>query len=85
MTPALKLKLLNYMNQGIQNELSYAHTDHSFSAFGNSDKSGSSWLTAFVVRIFIQAAPFTTVDENVIIKALAWLAGQQVGITTLEI
>lgn len=77
LTPALKQKLLNYMNQGIQNELSYAHTDHSFSAFGNSDKSGSSWLTAFVVRILIQARPYTTVDENVIINALAWLALQQ--------
>ncbi|KAG4071650.1 hypothetical protein HA402_011804 [Bradysia odoriphaga] len=77
LTPALKEKLLNYMNQGIQNELSYAHSDHSFSAFGNSDKSGSSWLTAFVIRIFIQAKQFTAVDDNVIKNALTWLAGQQ--------
>lgn len=78
LTPALDQKLTGYMNQGIQNELSYAHSDHSFSAFGNSDPSGSSWLTAFVVRVFIQAKPFATVDENVIKNALDWLVGQQV-------
>lgn len=78
LTPALKTKLLSYMSQGIQNELRYAHTDNSFSAFGNSDASGSSWLTAFVLRIFIQAKPYTTVDDNVITNGLTWLAGQQV-------
>lgn len=78
LTPALKTKLLNYMKQGYQNELGYKHDDNSFSAFGNSDPSGSSWLTAFVLRIFIQASPYITIDNNVIINGLAWLAGQQV-------
>jgi len=72
------------MSQGVQNELRYAHNDHSFSAFGNSDSSGSSWLTAFVARVFIQAKPFTTIDENVIINALTWLKGQQVGKLTTQ-
>lgn len=78
MTATLNVKLTGYMKSGIQNELSYKHTDGSFSAFGNSDPSGSSWLTAFVLRIFIQAQPYTTVDATVITNGLTWLAGQQV-------
>ncbi|KAJ6633451.1 CD109 antigen [Pseudolycoriella hygida] len=77
LTPALKTKLLDYMKKGYQGQLSYKHDDHSFSAFGNSDRSGSSWLTAFVLKIFIQASPYITIDENIIAKGLIWLVGRQ--------
>lgn len=78
LTPALEKLLKDYARSGVQNELGYAHTDYSFSAFGNSDASGSSWLTAFVVRVFIKARIMVTIDENVITRALKWLAGRQV-------
>lgn len=78
MTSPLNTQLLNFMKQGYQGELGYQHVDSSFSAFGNSDASGSSWLTAFVLRIFLQARPFITIDNNVIVNGLAWLAKQQV-------
>nr|UVI26863.1 thioester-containing protein [Pinctada fucata] len=63
---------------GYQRELTYQHTDKSFSAFGNSDKSGSTWLTAFVVRSFAQAHSVmpNLVDINVISGAVSWLLKQ---------
>lgn len=82
LTAALETKLLNYMKQGYQGELSYRHSDYSFSAFGNSDASGSTWLTAFVIRIFIQASTFISVDSTVITNSLAWLISQQVSYKT---
>lgn len=73
LTPELQKQLINYLEVGYQGELCYLHPDGSFSAFGKSDDSGSSWLTAFVVRIFVQASEFITIDNAVIIKALEWL------------
>ena len=35
-----------------KNLFSYRHSDGSYSAFGQRDKSGSLWLTAFVVKCF---------------------------------
>lgn len=78
LTAALQAELINYIQQGYQGELSYKHSDNSFSAFGNSDASGSSWLTAFVVRIFIQASAYITIDNAVITNGLSWLIAQQV-------
>eukprot|EP00959_Pyramimonas_sp_CCMP1952_P469394 9494860-Pyramimonas_sp.AAC.1 len=39
---------------GYQRELNYRHSDGSFSAFGESDGDGSTWLTAFVLKVFAQ-------------------------------
>jgi len=39
--------------QGYQNQLNYKHDDGSYSAFGDSDDSGSTWLTAFVAKCFM--------------------------------
>ena len=49
LTPAIEVKALQYMETGYQRELTYRHTDGSFSAFGNTDPSGSTWL---VLKIF---------------------------------
>ena len=63
---------------GYQNELTYMHKDGSFSAFGESDSSGSSWLTAFVVKSFSQAALFmSSIDQAVVDKSIDWLLSQQ--------
>src|SRR5262249_23978366 len=43
------------MLTGYQRELTYRRGDGSFSAFGDSDKEGSLWLTAFVLKTFAQA------------------------------
>jgi len=47
-----KNKAFGHFTQGYQNQLNYRHNDGSYSAFGQRDKSGSLWLTAFVVKCF---------------------------------
>lgn len=74
LTPAVELKATTFMNAGYQRELSYKHEDGSFSAFGKRDKSGSTWLTAFVARSFIQASKYIQVEQRIINEALTWLS-----------
>lgn len=62
---------------GYTNELKYRHSDGSFSAFGQSDPSGSSWLTAFVLKSFAQANKYVTLDERILKSAGDWLISQQ--------
>nr|BAR45594.1 thioester-containing protein 1 [Niponia nodulosa] len=76
-TDKLKNKAIKYMEAGYQRELTYKRSDGSFSAFGNSDKNGSTWLTAFVVRSFKQAKPYISVDDNVIDASLKFLQSSQ--------
>ncbi|CAL4149314.1 unnamed protein product, partial [Meganyctiphanes norvegica] len=54
-TKEIAKKAMDYMRNGYQQELRYRHKDGSFSAFGESDSSGSTWLTAFVLKSFAQA------------------------------
>ncbi|KJH47840.1 a-macroglobulin complement component [Dictyocaulus viviparus] len=75
--PTLEAKALKYMEAGYQRELNYRRFDNSFSAFGGSDKFGSTWLTAFVVRSFAQARAYIFVDPTVLTKSIAFLNGQQ--------
>lgn len=72
--PDIERKVKLYTEKGYQRELTYRHNDGSFSAFGKSDKSGSTWLTAFVAKSFRQAASFVDIDENIIDGALKWLS-----------
>uniref|UniRef100_A0A8D3A5V8 CD109 molecule n=1 Tax=Scophthalmus maximus TaxID=52904 RepID=A0A8D3A5V8_SCOMX len=67
----------DYMTRGYEQELTYRRQDGSFSAFGDSDSSGSTWLTAFVLRCFLQARPFIAIDAHVLDTMAAWLAWQQ--------
>ncbi|KFB45610.1 AGAP008364-PA-like protein [Anopheles sinensis] len=77
LTTNVEAKAKKFMEAGYQRELSYKHKDGSFSAFGESDASGSTWLTAFVARSFKQAANHITIDEAVIDKSLEWLSDNQ--------
>uniref|UniRef100_A0A3Q1H1P5 Uncharacterized protein n=1 Tax=Anabas testudineus TaxID=64144 RepID=A0A3Q1H1P5_ANATE len=70
-------RAIDYMMKGYERELSYQRADGSFSAFGDQDSSGSTWLTAFVLRCFLQARTFISIDAVVLHKASAWLAAQQ--------
>ncbi|KAH7726608.1 A-macroglobulin complement component [Aphelenchoides avenae] len=73
----LEAKATNFMESGYQRELRYRRDDNSFSAFGQGDKHGSTWLTAFVVRSFKQAQPYIFVDEQILQKSIAFLVSQQ--------
>ncbi|GAB6021604.1 CD109 molecule [Chamberlinius hualienensis] len=78
LTEKLKNKAVKFMEAGYQRELTYKRSDGSFSAFGSSDKFGSTWLTAFVVRSFKQAKPYISIDDNVIDSALRFLESNYV-------
>lgn len=77
MTEAIKSTVKEHIEKGYQRELTYCRDDGSFSAFGNKDKAGSTWLTAFVVKTFIQARSHIDVDNNIIDKAIKWLLTRQ--------
>ncbi|XP_076663404.1 CD109 antigen isoform X3 [Andrena cerasifolii] len=78
LTQAVQGKALRYMEIGYQRELTYRHDDGSFSAFGMSDSTGSTWLTAFVAKAFKQAAAYITVEDRIIDEALQWLSNNQI-------
>lgn len=73
----LETKAKKFMETGYQKELTYKHNDGSYSAFGKNDKSGSTWLTAFVAKSFNQAAKYILIDTKVIKEALDFLSGIQ--------
>lgn len=75
--PEMTSTALRYLEQGYQNELNYKRPDGSFSAFGTSDENGSTWLTAYVVKCFVLASRYTTIDANVILQAKRFLASKQ--------
>ncbi|XP_043962934.1 CD109 antigen isoform X2 [Gambusia affinis] len=75
--PALQNRAIDYMLKGYEQQLSYQRADGSFSAFGQQDSSGSTWLTAFVLRCLLQARPWVGVDGRVLESAAAWLAAQR--------
>jgi CD109 antigen len=77
LTSDIEAKAKKFMESGYQRELTYQHKDGSFSAFGESDRSGSTWLTAFVVKSFHQAQRHIDIEASIIDKALGWLRDHQ--------
>uniref|UniRef100_UPI00358E443E CD109 antigen-like n=1 Tax=Myxine glutinosa TaxID=7769 RepID=UPI00358E443E len=73
----IRQKALSYMNSGYQRQLTYQHRDGSFSAFGESDERGSTWLSAFVLKCFAQAQAYMYIDKNLMKKTLNWLQSQK--------
>ncbi|KAK7133996.1 hypothetical protein R3I94_015754 [Phoxinus phoxinus] len=70
-------KAMSYMMEAYERELSYQRLDGSFSAFGDSDYSGSTWLSAFVLRCFLQAQAFISIDPVVMQRTAYWLSVHQ--------
>ncbi|XP_069829442.1 CD109 antigen-like [Dendropsophus ebraccatus] len=77
LTQEIKERAINFMEQGYQKELTYRRSDGSFSAFGNSDSSGSTWLSAFVFRSFLQARTFIYINPMVLNETVEWLVQYQ--------
>ncbi|CAI9744491.1 containing II, isoform E [Octopus vulgaris] len=80
LSPSTSLQLEKNTIGGYQNELTYQHKDGSFSAFGDRDESGSTWLTAYVIKCFCKAKhqmKGVTIDSKVIEKAVSWLLERQ--------
>jgi len=77
LTPTLQGTLQSYILGGYQNELRYQRSDGSFSAFGESDPSGSTWLTAYVIEYFYFAKTMVTIDSNTIAQGADFVQQQQ--------
>ncbi|NWY51151.1 A2ML1 protein, partial [Chionis minor] len=75
--PDIRAKAQGFLQSGYQRELLYKHNDGSYSAFGKSDSSGNTWLTAFVLKSFGQARAYVAIEERHITDALRWLQKQQ--------
>lgn len=75
--PEVQAKAEMLLVTGYQRELTYRHSDGSFSAFGEQDESGSLWLTAFVLKTFAQAKDLTFIDPAVLSEAATWIVGHQ--------
>eukprot|EP00794_Sanderia_malayensis_P009950 gene9950-10970_t len=77
LTKQIRDKAEGYTLQGYQRELTYKHKDGSYSAFGERDKEGSMWLTAFVLKSFAQARPFIEIDKKILSEAKRWIISKQ--------
>ncbi len=75
--PEIMAKAEKLMITGYQRELTYRRSDGSFAAFGESDKEGSLWLTAFVLKTFAQAKTLMYVDDTVLGRASDWIRARQ--------
>ncbi|MBM3131987.1 MAG: alpha-2-macroglobulin, partial [Chloroflexi bacterium] len=75
--PEIMAKAEKLMITGYQRELTYRHSDGSFSAFGESDESGSLWLTAFVLKSFAQARGLMYIDDAILDEAKEWIVSHQ--------
>nr|BAJ05269.1 complement component C3 precursor [Diadumene lineata] len=79
-TDVIEGKAYNFIKSGYTRELNYRRDDHSYSAWGNS-RPGSTWLTAFVVKVFCEASKFDSIsdhiDENAICQSVSWILRNQ--------
>lgn len=69
-----RTRAIRNIEVGYQRQLNYKRHDGSFSAFGNNDKNGSVWLTAYVLKTLRQASSLIRVDERVLSQAAAYIA-----------
>lgn len=78
LTSNIKTNAINYMEQGYQRELTYMHPNGGYSAFGDSGgANASTWLTAFVIRSFVEGEVYITIDQNVISQGFSFLVSTQ--------
>jgi len=77
LSPEVRAEAEHFITVGYQRQLTFRHEDGSFSAFGESDESGSLWLTAFVLGTFSGARGVHTIDETVLEQAADWIEGYQ--------
>ncbi|KAL1790170.1 alpha-2-macroglobulin 1, partial [Sigmodon hispidus] len=77
LTEEIRSRAVGFLEIGYQKELMYKHSNGSYSAFGEQDGNGNTWLTAFVTKCFGQAQKFIFIDDKNIQSALKWMAGNQ--------
>ncbi|GFW56852.1 complement C3 [Trichonephila clavipes] len=60
---------------GYGNQLAFRKEDGSYAAF--TDRDPSTWLTAFVIKVFCQASQLVYIDEDVMCSGVKWLLEHQ--------
>jgi CD109 antigen len=75
--PEIIARAKKLMITGYQRQLTFRRRDGSFSAFGESDKEGSLFLTAFVLRCFSQAKDLIYIDDDILREATDWITTHQ--------
>ncbi|KAL8617196.1 hypothetical protein ACOMHN_014366 [Nucella lapillus] len=74
-------KARNIMQAGYNQQMVFQRYDGSFSAFGNWDRYGSTWLSAFVLKVFAQASTLAgyglTVEPDMMQRAVGFVTEQQ--------
>ncbi|KAL3865698.1 hypothetical protein ACJMK2_043060 [Sinanodonta woodiana] len=80
LTDAIKDEAKGYMRIGYQRQLKYRHHDGSYSAWGDNEyqnSTGSTWLTAFVVKSMAQSQAFIDIDSKDLDFSMQWLLNHQ--------
>lgn len=79
LTETIKSKATSHLISGYQRQLNYKHSDGSYSAFGEQGgrSQGNTWLTAFVLKSFVQAQAYIFVENSHITNSFMWLSQKQ--------
>lgn len=80
LTSQLDKQTKEYLKIGYQRQLTYRHSDGSFSAFGpKNSETGGTWLTAFVLRCFAECydSNHIEIDQNDILTSYKQLLVRQ--------
>ncbi|XP_055932294.1 CD109 antigen-like isoform X3 [Argiope bruennichi] len=77
LSPAIRNQLIAGLRNGYQRQLTYKREDGSFSTFGERDRSGSTWLTAYATRALSLAKKYIFIDPEVLNKGLEWIIQKQ--------
>ncbi|XP_052281092.1 CD109 antigen-like [Dreissena polymorpha] len=75
LSETLQRRVIEIMETGYQRQLTYKHSNGSYSAF--SHENGSLWLTAFVLKSFAQARKFVYIDQVVVETGVRFLLDHQ--------
>lgn len=75
---AIHTKAIDNLKTGYQRQQKYRHPDGSYSAFGKSDREGSLFLTAFVVRSFKSAERYIPIDAKNLQDSVNWILEKQI-------
>ncbi|XP_019632208.1 PREDICTED: ophiophagus venom factor-like [Branchiostoma belcheri] len=78
-TKDVEEKAYDFIRQGYNRQLTHRRAEGCFSVWGQNNRYPcSTWLTAFVNKVFCQAKKFvTSIDEEAVCKATEWLLSTQ--------
>ncbi|XP_032998375.1 complement C4-like [Lacerta agilis] len=77
--PDMKASALANLKTGYERMQNFRKADGSYSVFSEHTAISSTWLTAFVVKVFSLACNYQAVDEDRLRESVQWLLGKQSG------